>query len=100
MERVSTIKKAAEKIRELFQSGLNSTHYFILELNGKEYQIRVSDHSANGCNNRMGYDGFFSFISKWCKQPYNMMNEYKLDEDGDFTDQFLNIEECLDWNIN
>lgn len=100
MTHVTTISEAGQKVRDIFGEGLAGTAYFILEQNRKEYQIRVSDHAANSNNNTMGYDGFFSFISSWNLQHSNMANEWKLDEDGDFTEEFINVEECLDWNIN
>lgn len=101
MTRVYTIEEAAERVRELFANGLNGTTYLVLEVNNKEYQIRVSDHSARASNNnKFDYDGYFSFISSWNNQDCNMSNEWELDEDGDFTEQYINIEQCLDWNIN
>jgi len=100
MKRFTTIKSAAERVRALFSNNLCGTYYLVLELEDKEYQIRVSDHSARSANNKSSYDGFFSFISSWNSQDCNMSNEWLLDEDGDFSEEFINIEECLNWNIN
>lgn len=101
MTRVNTIEKAADKVRELFNNGISGTYYFILDLNEKSYQIRVSDHSARvNNNNKHEFDGMFSFINSWNRQDCNMTNEWVLDNQGNFTEEFINIEECLDWNIN
>jgi hypothetical protein len=99
MTRVDSISKSSEKVRELINN-ISGTYYFILELDSNEYQIRVSDHSAREANNKNEFDGFFSFISEWNNQDCNMLNEWTIDNDGDFSEEFRNIEECLDWNIN
>ena len=97
--RVQTISQAGEKVREIFQNGLNGTTYFILELDGKEYQIRVSDHSANALNNTRDFENMFSFIGDWNSQKCNMSNEWMLDEDGEFCEEFMSVEDCLEFNI-
>lgn len=97
--RVQTISEAGNKVREIFEDGLNGTTYFILELEGKEYQIRVSDHSANALNNTRYFDGMFSFTSNYNHQHCNMNNEYILDEGGNFTEQFMDVEDCLECSI-
>ena len=101
MSKVTTISEAGNLVREMIQNDL-STQYFVLSLDSKEYKIRVSDHSARSANNRSHgeYNGYFSFITGWNKQDSNMKNEWVLDADGDFIEEFINIEECLDWNIN
>ena len=100
---VQTIEDAATKVRELIKD-ICVSKYFTLEIDDNEYQIRVSDHSANGERNGGFYDGYFSFIREWNNQDLmftsNMKNEWVVDEDGDFQEEFINIEECLDWNIN
>ena len=99
MTRFTTITEAADKVRDIFTNGISGTTYFILEIEGKEFQIRVSDHSARSHNNKYSYDGFFSFISAWNNQDCNMTNEWLLDEDGDFTEEFVSVEDCLEFNI-
>lgn len=96
---VNSIREAGKRVREIFRNGLNGTTYFVLRVKNKEYLIRVSDHSARSANNKRGYDDFFSFISNWNRQDSNMKNEWTLDEDGDFTEEFKNVEECLNWHI-
>lgn len=104
MTRVQTIEDAATKVRELI-NGVVRSQYFILEIEDKTYQIRVSDHSANRNNNEAhDYDGYFSFVlNTVIHQGYgssNMMNEWVIDENGEFTEEFTSVEDCLDWNIN
>jgi hypothetical protein len=97
---VNSINKAAIKIRSLIQGGISGTHYFTLELNEKQYQIRVSDHSGRSANNRFDFEDFFSFVTNKNAQDCKISNEFLLDADGDFTEEFTSIEECLDWHIN
>lgn len=105
MTRVYSIEEAAEKVRDLINN-VEGTYYFVMELedledeyNTREIQVRVSDHSANAQNNTRDFDGMISFISDWNKQSSNMMTEYILDNDGDFTETFRNVEECLTWEF-
>lgn len=114
MKRVTSIKEAGELAREMFekiQDGY-STQYFILELESdeenefgefiKEYKIRISDHSARSSNNYKNgdYDNYFSFITDWNRQDVNVTNEWVVDGDGDFTEEYYSIEDCLECNIN
>lgn len=98
MTRVYTIEKAAEEAVYALNN-YSGSNYFILELNGLEYQIRTSDHSARSHNNKSDYSGFFSFVKEWNKQDCNMMNEWVVDNDGYCDDYQKTIAELLEWEL-
>ena len=101
MKTITTISESANYIKTLIQEGIQKSVYFNLEINNKIYKIRVSNHSCNDLNNvNSEFDGFFSFTTEWNKQKRNSSNEFVLTNDGEFTEEFRNIEECLDWHIN
>ena len=103
---VHTIEDAGQRVRDIFTSGINGTTYFTLYQDDKRYKIRVSDHSANYRNNnsRGEYDDYFSFVTQKNNQrgygKGNTLNEWILNEDGDFTEEFYDVEACLEWHIN
>lgn len=97
MKRTDSITRAAEEIQ--FLATLGGSHYFVLEVDGLEYQIRVSDHAANALRNTMGYDGFMSFITNWNKQQCNMDEEYVIDNEGNVPDYGRTIENLLEWEL-
>ncbi|MFD2922007.1 hypothetical protein ACFS6H_19965 [Terrimonas rubra] len=105
MKNVTTIDAAGTLVRELFKD-LSGTTYFTLSINDKVFKIRVSDHSANYANNLSNgeYDNYFSFVlNKNTQNGYgrgNMLNEWQLNENGEFTEEFESVEDCLDYQIN
>lgn len=97
---LTTIKKAADQIRENLQtikSNGGGTHYFDLIIGEEVIEIRTSDHSGRSANNKGNRT--FSFITNWNNQDSNISNEWLVDEDGDFSEEFINIGECIDWNL-
>lgn len=97
---VNTIELAAKQIRENLISikrDNGGTYYFDLEINNETIKIRTSDHSGRSANNKC--DRTFSFITNWNKQDCNISNEWVVDEEGNFYEEFTCLEDCLEFNI-
>lgn len=98
MTRVNTIEKAAEEVIYLLNNVAGS-NYFVLELDGLEYKIRVSDHSARSHNNKWDYEDYFSFVKSFNRQDCNMSNEWIVDNDGYCEDYEKTVAEILEWEL-
>ena len=95
-----TIESAANQIRENLVSIKNNnggSYYFDLEIDNEIIKIRTSDHSGRVANNNG--DRTFSFITNWNNQDCNISNEWVVDEDGDFQEEFISLEDCLEFNV-
>jgi len=103
--KATTITAAADIIREKLDQIANNnaaTYYFTLELDPEDddrcWKIRVADHSARSAN--VCTDNFLSFVMNWNRQDCNVSNEFCVDENGDFEEEYMSIEECIDFHVN
>ena len=99
MKTVNSISKASQLIRENLLSikSIGGTYYFDLEIDDEIIKVRTSDHSGRSANNKG--EKTFSFITKWNRQDCNINNEFIVDEDGHFSEEFTSIEDCLECNL-
>ncbi len=95
-----SIKSAADQIRKslIEIEPFGGTRYFTLELDDEEIKIRISDHSARAANNNGNKT--FSFVTNKNIQDCNMQNEWVVDFEGEFEDEFTSLEDCLEWELN
>lgn len=101
MKTVNSIKLAVIEIEWLMDVFEYGSHYFILEHEGKKYQIRVSDHAANANNNQgWAVDGYLSFIKKWNRQEKNMEFGEFLVKDGMCYEYDRTIENMLELELS
>ncbi len=76
------------------------SRYFDFYLNEDDcIKIRVSNHSGRVANNRE--QKTLSFVlDKNVIHDCNMRSdEYIIDENGEFEEEFTSIEECIEWNL-
>lgn len=94
-----TIEQIANKVREYLELGF-SKYFSVEDSEGNTVKIRVSNHSANRCNNSC--DKTLSFISNRTEQKrsaYNqMVNEWEILENG-LTDTYEEIESILEYEL-
>ena len=98
-----------EKVETMIQTtielgGSRYVKYFLNEEDEQGWTIRVSDHN---CNPERIDNKTISLIvpcnttySEVVKKFKSVPNQYLLAEDGSFFENFYNVEECLDYNIN
>lgn len=87
-------REIIKRLKNIFGSS-----YFTLELDNEDIKIRVSDHSAKHSNNS---GKTLSFCTNFAKhQDCNpMINEWVVDENGDLDEEFKNVLEVLEWELN
>lgn len=84
--------------------GSRYVKYYLNEDDEDGFTIRVSDHN---CNPERVDSKTISLIvpcnstySEVVKKFKSVPNQYVLDEDGTFFENFYDVEECLNYNIN
>lgn len=101
------------KTQSMIESVINGgrSDYFSFEYNDTEWTIRVSNHRANP--SRVD-DNTLSFVivlpeiededsGSWgvSKKSFkSIANQFILDENGEFTEQFTDVQECIEYSIN
>lgn len=111
MRTLADIIEKTEELVSLVVSGHRS-QYFEFDYNEERWTIRVSNHRANP--NRVE-DNVISFVvelpenessedsGSWGinkKSFQSVPNQFFLDEDGDFYENFKNMEECLTYVLD
>ena len=103
--KVYNLIEAGKKIREnlLILENQGGTYYFDLVFNedtddGEIIKIRVSDYSARVENNNENRT--FSFITDWHQQDSNMKNEWVVNFNGEMYEEFQDVDELLDFELN
>ena len=103
--KIYNLIEAGKKIREnlLIVENQGGTYYFDLVLNEDTddeeiIKIRVSDHSARVANNNGNRT--FSFITDWNQQDSNMKNEWVVDFNGEMEEEFQDVDELLEFELN
>lgn len=107
------MKAIIEKIKEAIEAVINggSSKYIKFDYNDESWTVRVSNHGANP---QRTTDNFISLVidtpdseceeyTNWCinkKSFREIENQFYLNEDGDFTENFYDIYEMLDYVLN
>lgn len=95
------MKTLADKIREMAsKANIIGSQYTLAEKeDGSTIKIRVSNHSGNESNNSTETISFVTEMTEQRKSAYNrMITEYVIDEEGNFSENFYDLEECLAYN--
>ncbi len=109
MELKEIVKLTEEKIQKVINGSSSQYFTFDNELTEDAWTIRVSNHNANPQrvdNNTISFvvyvpeedlqEQFTSFsVSK--KNFKSLPNQFFLNENGDFEEQFQSIEECIEY---
>ena len=101
------------KTNDMIQSVINGgrSDYFTFDFNGTEWTIRVSNHHANPSRvdeNTLSFvivlpevedeDSGSWGVSK--KSFKSIPNQFILDENGEFSEQFTDLQECIEYLID
>lgn len=106
-----TLQDITTKAQDMINSVINGgrSDYFAFDFNEKEWTIRVSNHRANPERVDENTISFVVFVPEtesedsWgvAKKSFKSIpNQFILDENGEFNEQFTDIEECIDYLIN
>lgn len=110
MEAQEIIKKTQENIDAVLE-GITSRYFsFAHPETGEDWTIRVSNHGANPVRVNENTISFVVFVPeiKDDEDSYNSMcvnkknfrsltNQFALNENGDFEEQFRDVAECLEY---
>jgi hypothetical protein len=110
---MESISKLSEKVEGMVNMVVNGfcSQYFSFTWNDELWTVRVSDHKANPLRVSENTISFVVEPSESDSEEYSnwgrnkktfrsISNQFFLDSDGDFTENFRDMEECLDYILN